>query len=271
MADRLAEMLSLGFMQRAFLGGMTVGATCAFLSVFVVLRRLAFVSQGVSHAAFGGVAVAVLLGMNPFAGGMVFALGTALSIGGVSRRRNWVEDSSIGIFLVVAMALGLLVLSLKKGSTANLFGYLFGSILSILPGDLPWMIGLAVAVFVFLLAFIKEYYFYVFDESMARISGIPVDFLYFGLLVVLAVTIVVGIKLAGVILITALLVIPGAAARLVTTNVVALFVLSVLNGVVSVAVGLTTAYLFDLSPGASIVLVLFLGFLVALLVSSRRG
>ena len=198
MLDRLGEMLSLEFMQRAFLGGVLVGASCAFLSVFVVLRRLAFVSQGVSHAAFGGVALAVLLGANPSLGAMVFSLGTALAIGGVSRRRNWVEDSSIGIFLAVAMALGLLFLGLKQGTTASLYGYLFGSILSILPGDLPWMIALAAAVFILLFVFVKELYFYVFDESMARVAGVPVDFLYFGLLVVLAVTIVVGMKLVGV-------------------------------------------------------------------------
>jgi zinc transport system permease protein len=262
-------MLSLEFMQRAFLGGVLVGASCAFLSVFVVLRRLAFVSQGVSHAAFGGVALAVLLGANPSLGAMVFSLGTALAIGGVSRRRNWVEDSSIGIFLAVAMALGLLFLGLKQGTTASLYGYLFGSILSILPGDLPWMIALAAAVFILLFVFVKELYFYVFDESMARVAGVPVDFLYFGLLVVLAVTIVVGMKLVGVILVTALLVIPGATARLLTANIVALIPVSIGIGVGGVLLGLTAAYLLNLSPGASIVLVLFLGFLASLLISGR--
>jgi ABC-type Mn2+/Zn2+ transport system permease subunit len=270
MVERLGDMWSLGFMQRAFIGGVLVGAACAFLSVFVVLRRLAFVSQGVSHAAFGGVALAVLVGVDPFYGAMAFSLGTAIAIGGVSRRRNWVEDSSIGIFLSVAMALGLLLLSFKKGSTANLFGYLFGSVLSILPGDLVWMVALAGGVFLFLLAFIKELYFYVFDETMARVSGIPVDFLYFGLLAVLAVTIVVGMKLVGVILVTALLVIPGAAARLLTTNIVSLFAASVGIGVASVAVGLTAAYLLDQSAGASIVLVLFACFLGALIAARGR-
>jgi len=267
--DRLGEMLSLQFMQRAFLGGILVAASCAFLSVFVVLRRLAFVSQGVSHAAFGGVALAVLLGANPSLGALVFSLGTALAIGAVSRRRNWVEDSSIGIFLAVSMALGLLFLGLRQGTTASLYGYLFGSILSILPGDLPWMIGLAAAVFLLLFIFVKELYFYVFDESMARVAGVPVDFLYFGLLVVLAVTIVVGMKLVGVILVPALLVIPGATARLLTANIVALIPVSIAIGVGGVLLGLTAAYLCNVSPGASIVLVLFLGFLASFLASGR--
>jgi zinc transport system permease protein len=270
MIDRLAEMLSLGFMQRAFVGGALIGATCAFLSVFVVLRRMAFVSQGVSHASFGGVALAVLVGASPTAGAAVFAVGTALAIGTVSRRRRVTEDSSIGIFLAVAMALGVIFLGLKQGSTSNLFGYLFGSILSILPSDLPWMLGMTGAVFVLLLLFVKELYFYVFDEDMARVAGVPVDFLYFGLLILLAVTIVASLKLVGVILVTALLIIPGTAARLVTTNIVALIGLSVGFGVAGVVLGLTAAYLLNLSPGATIVLVLFVIFLVCLLISARR-
>lgn len=271
MLEHLREMFGLGFMQRAFIGGAMVGATCAFLSVFVVLRRMAFVSQGVSHAAFGGVALAVLLGVNPTWGAALFSVATAFAIGAVSRRRRVAEDSTIGIFLAVAMALGVIFLGLRKGSTANLFGYLFGSILSILPGDLPWMLALTGLVFALLLAYVKELYFYVFDEDMARVAGIPVDFVYFGMLVLLAVTIVVGIKLVGVILITALLVIPGAAARLVTSNIVALIAVSVGMGVMSVVIGLTGAYLLDVSPGAAIVLVLFAAFLAALLGTSRRN
>lgn len=270
MLDRLGEMLSLGFMQRAFLGGIMVGATCAFLSVFVVLRRMAFVTQGVGHAAFGGVALAVLLGLSPSWVGASFAVATALAIGTVSRRRRVTEDVSIGIFLAVAMALGILFLGLKKGSTTNLFGYLFGSILSILPGELPWMVGATALVFVLLLAFVKELYFFAFDEEMARVNGLPVDALYFGLLVVLAVTVVVSMKLVGVILVTALLIIPGATAKLITTNFGALITLSVAAGVAGVVAGLTGAYLLDISPGASIVLVLFGLFLVSFLTAGRR-
>jgi len=268
--DRVNEMLSLGFMQRAFLGGIMVGATCAFLSVFVVLRRMAFVTQGVSHAAFGGVALAVLLGLNPSGTGAAFAVATALAIGTVSRRRRLTEDVSIGIFLAVAMALGILFLSLKQGSTSNLFGYLFGSILSILPGELPWMMGVTAVVFVLLFAFVKELYFFAFDEEMARVNGLPVDALYFGLLVVLAVTVVVSMKLVGVILVTALLIIPGATAKLLTTNFGALIFLSVVLGVVGVVAGLTGSYLLDVSPGAGIVLVLFGLFLVCFLTVGRR-
>jgi ABC-type Mn2+/Zn2+ transport system permease subunit len=268
--DRLEEMFSLGFMQRAFLGGLMVGATCSFLSVFVVLRRMAFIGQGVSHGAFGGVALFVLLGLDPAWGAMVFALATAIAIGTVSRRSGVAEDSTIGIFLAVTMALGILFLGFKEGITGNLFGYLFGSILSILPGDIPWILGVTGVVFVLLLAFVKELYFYVFDENMARVSGIPVDFLYFGLLIVLAVTVVASIKLVGVILVTALLVMPGAGAKVLTTNFAALIGISIAAGVSSVVIGLVAAYLLDVSPGAAIVLVLFLFFLLATLASSRR-
>lgn len=271
MLDQLREMLSLGFMQRAFIGGIMVGASCSFLSVFVVLRRMAFIGQGVSHAAFGGVALSVLIGIQPTLGAAVFAVLTALAIGVMSRRRWVAEDSTIGIFLSVAMALGLLFLGFKEGSTANLFGYLFGSILSILPADLPRTLIMTGAVFALLLAFVKELHFYSFDEDMARVSGIPVDLLYFGLLVLIAVTVVASMKLVGVILVTALLVIPGAGARLLTSSIFTMIVISVAAGVLGVVIGLTAAFLLDISPGAAIVLVLFLFFLSAFLVSRRRN
>jgi zinc transport system permease protein len=226
---------------------------------------MAFIGQGVSHAAFGGVALSVLVGTNPIFGGTLFAVGTALAIGTVSRRKRVAEDVSIGIFLAVSMALGILFLGLKQGSTANLFGYLFGSVLSILPGDLPWMIGVTVLVMLLLVAFLKELYFYTFDEEMARVSGLPVDALYFGLLIVLAVTVVLSIKLVGVILVTALLVIPGASARLWVTSFHPLILVSITIGVVGVLTGLTLAYLLDVSPGAAVVLVLFAVFLLSLL------
>jgi len=268
----IGEMLSLGFMQRALLGGAAIGAACALLSVFVVLKRMAFVGQGVSHAAFGGVALAVLVGAPPTVGGLTFAVITALAIGGVARKRAVTEDAAIGIFLAVAMALGLVFLSLAPSGSPGFLGYLFGSILTLLPSDLLPILVLSGAVLVLLLGFGKELYFYVFDEDMARVAGLPVDRLYFGLLLAIAVTVVVGIQLMGVILITALLVIPGATARLLTRNFTVLMAIAVGLGVTSVVIGLTAAYRLDVSPAACIVLVLFAAFLGALAVSRRaRG
>lgn len=270
MLERLGDVLSMGFMQRALLGGAVTAAACALLSVFVVLKRMAFVGQGVSHAAFGGVALAVLLGFPPSLGALIFAVATGIGIGVVSRNRQVAEDSTIGIFLSTAMALGLIFLGMKEGSTADLFGYLFGSILTILPSDIPMMLALGGGVFVLLLLFIKELYFYVFDEEMARVSGLPVDALYFGLLVVLAVTVVVSIKLMGAILVTALLILPGATARLWTSNIVRLMFGATALGVLGVVIGLLGSYLLDLSPGATVVLLLFLVFVVSLLATRGR-
>jgi len=266
----IGEMLSLGFMQRALLGGAAIGAACSLLSVFVVLKRMAFVGQGVSHAAFGGVALAVLVGAPPTAGGLAFAMITALAIGGTARRRAVTEDAAIGIFLAVAMALGLVFLSLAPPGSPGFLGYLFGSVLTMLPGDLVTTLTLSGVVVVLLLGFGKELYFYVFDEEMARVAGLPVDRLYFGLLLAVAVTVVVGIQLMGVILVTALLVIPGATARLLTYNFTLLMALAVGLGVGAVVIGLTAAFRFDLSPAACIVFVLFAAFLTSLAVARRR-
>jgi ABC-type Mn2+/Zn2+ transport system permease subunit len=177
---------------------------------------------------------------------------------------------AIGIFYAAAMALGILFIGLSTGYNVDLFGYLFGSILAVSTSDL-WLIGLlGLGVLLVVLLFFKELFFLSFDEEMARVNGLPVELLYYLLLGMMAITVVVAIKIVGIILVSALLVIPGATAFQITRNFRLMMLLSVLVGVVCGVVGLVLSYQFDLAPGATIVLTATGLFLICLIFSPRR-
>ena len=200
------DIFQYAFMQRALVAAILVGATCSVIGVYVVLKKLAFIGSGIAHSAFGGVALGFLLGLNPIAVAAPFSIATAAGIGLVSKKGRVSEDAAIGIFFASTMALGVIFVGLSKGYSIDLFGYLFGSILAVSTFDL-WLIlvlGLAVVGVVMLLY--KEFFFLSFDEELAKVNGLPVQGLYYLLLTLMSVTIVVSIKVVGIILVSALLV-----------------------------------------------------------------
>ena len=250
----MTGILALGLMRRALAAGVLVSAVCGALSPFVVLRRMSFVGHGIAHAAFGGVALGVLLGIQPVLSGTIFSVGVALLIGIVVRKGRLSEDASIGIVFASAMAFGVVCLGLIRGYTVDLFGYLFGSLLAVTPGDLA-MIGLLAVATALLLGFLlKEILFLTFDEDQARAVGLPATALQMTLLVFLALTVVISIKVVGAVLIAALLVMPGAAALQLSSNYRKVFPISVVLGILSAIGGLVVSYLADLAPGATVVL-----------------
>ncbi|NIP59945.1 MAG: metal ABC transporter permease, partial [Gemmatimonadetes bacterium] len=139
----MTELLAYGFLQRALAAGLLVGITCAVLAVFVVLRRMAFIGVGISHAALGGVALGLLTGLSPVTGAMIFSVGVAWAIAWLSGQQRVSEDTAIGIFFPTAMALGVAVISLTPTYRQDLLGYLFGNILSVRPSDVWILVGLS--------------------------------------------------------------------------------------------------------------------------------
>lgn len=250
----MTGILALGLMRRALAAAILVSGVCAALSPFVVLRRMSFVGHGVAHAAFGGVALGVLLGFSPTASGLVFSLGVALLIGVVGRRGRLSEDASIGILFATAMAFGVVCLGMTKGYSVDLFGYLFGSLLAVTPQDLGLIVALAIATVLLLVFLRKELLFLTFDEEQARAVGLPTAVLQTILLVFLALTVVVAIKVVGAVLVAALLVVPGASALQLSRNYRSAFPLSIGLGVLAALGGVVVSYIADLAPGATIVL-----------------
>ena len=262
-------MFEFLFMQRALTAAVLVGLLCGILGFFVVLRRLAFIGVGISHSAIGGVAIGILAGWNPLLSGAIFAVAVALGIALVSHSDYISEDTVIGVFFSASMALGIVLFSMKSGYQQDLFSYLFGNVLAISTGELVALaIGSAVIMGVILLTF-KEHLLIAFDEEVAAAYGHKVGALNVLLLVLLALTVVIGVRLVGLLLIQALLVVPAAIAALCVTNFRWQLLLAASIGSVSGIVGLVLAYQLDIAPGGAIVLVAVTLLFVALLVKRR--
>jgi len=250
----MMEFLSYGFIQRALLTGAVLGVTCALLGVFVVLRRMAFIGVGISHAALGGVAIGLLAGLPPVAAAGVFSVIVAWVIGWITRRGEVSEDTAIGVFFPTAMALGVALISLSQTYRQDLLGYLFGNILSVGPGDLWLLLALAGVSLGVLALFFKEFLFLGVDEEAAKAAGLPAAFLSYLLLTILAVTIVAAMKLVGIIMVSAFLVVPAATGQTLGGSVRGMVWFSVASALLSVFVGLWLSWLWNLPSGASVVL-----------------
>jgi zinc transport system permease protein len=262
-------MLEFAFAERALVAAVVSGLLCGLLGFFVILRRLAFIGVGISHSAIGGVAIGLLAGIDPGISAAVFSVIVALGMFQVARDRRLGEDAIIGVFLSGAMALGLLITSMQHGYQRDLFAYLFGSLLTVSREDLFMLCGLAAVVAVVVAASFREMLFVAFDEEVARAYGRRVDLFDALLIVVLALTIVAGVRVVGVLLVEALLVVPAATAALWTLDFRRQVALSMTLGAACGAAGLWMSFAFDVGAGAAIVLTAVSIFFLSWIV--RRG
>jgi len=259
----LHDWIELGFLRRALAAGLLTAISCGLLSPYVVLRRMAFAGHGLSHAAFGGAAVAILLGLPLTLGGAVFAGVLAIFIAFWTRRGELSEDSAIGLLVAASMAVGVICLSLRKRYTQDIFSFLFGNILAVLPNDLIFSAAIGLVTVVCMLALSRPLMAATFHEDLAHVEGVPVEALRMLLFALIAMNVVAAMKLVGAILVSALLVVPGALALLISRRFVGVQLASVAVGVGAVLGGMAVSYLLDLPSGAVIALLLFLGYAVA--------
>jgi zinc transport system permease protein len=258
------EILASPFMQKAFIAGMLVSVLSGMLSVFIVLRKMSFIGAGISHAAFGGVAIGFFTGINPILSALIYTILIAVGIESVSRTGKLAQDVSIGIFYSVSMALGIALISISESYNVDLFGYLFGNILAITNEEILISLVLFSVLTLLLISFLKELFFSTYNEELAQVSGIRVRLLNVFFFIALAITIVLSIRVVGIILVSALLVIPGATARLFARNLFSMILLSCAAGAGSVFAGLFISYQFDIAPSACIVLTASALFFIAL-------
>jgi zinc transport system permease protein len=264
-------MLEYAFMQRAFAAAVAVGVVCGVLGFFVVLRRLAFIGVGLSHSALGGVALGLVLGVSPLLTGGAFAGIVALAIALTSQRSGLGRDTVIGVFFSGAMALGVVLASLEHGAQQELFGYLFGNVLAVTNGELAGLALGGAIVVAGLLGLLRPQLFLAFDEEIARAYGQRVQALDMALLALLAATIVIGVRLVGVLLIEALLVVPAASAALLAHDYRRQLSLSVGFAVASALGGLALAWELDVAPGGMVALTAVALFFASLLVRARNA
>lgn len=264
------EMLSYDFMQRSLLAAALVGAVCSVIGVFVVLRGLAFVGAGTAHAAFAGVTLAYLVGLPPLPLAIAFGLATVWITGVMEEQGRMKLDVSIGILYTATMALAILFIGLMKGYNAEVYGYLFGSVLSVTPEELRAILLLSLVVVGVLLAFSKELYFIAFDQEMAEASGVPARRIFYVLLTLVALTVVVSLKTVGAILVFAMILIPASTAYQLTHSLSRMTAYAVVIGVASAVGGVLLSYLWDLPSGPAIVLLATTLFFLSVLLSPKR-
>ncbi len=270
MVDWLIDPFRYQFMQNGLYAAILVGITCATLGCYVVLRRMAFIGDALAHTTLPGLVVAYLQGWSLFGGAVLAGILTALGIGWLSRRAEVREDTAIGIVFTGMFAFGILLMS-TANSFRDLTHMLFGNILGVTNQELRLIAGITAVVLVSLALFHKELVLASVDPVYAEVIGLRTDLVRYGLLILLALATVAGIQAVGVVLTSALLVTPAAAASLLTTRLPRMMALSSIFAVASGVIGLYLSYYADYSSGASIVLTATGIFLLAWLYRTVRS
>jgi len=250
----MLDILGYEFMRNAFMAGILTSIICGTIGVYVVLKRIVFISGGIAHFSFGGIGFGYLINFNPIITTLFFSLGAAISIGYSKKKVNMQEDTTIGILWAIGMALGIVFVGLSKGYAIDLFSYLFGSILAVSRQDLYIMAILCAIILGIVALFYKELLLVTFDEEYGHVLGAPTNSIYILLLCLVALSIVVMIKVVGVILVIALLTIPASTSRMFANNLKKMIFLSIIAGMIFTSCGLLISYYANLASGATIVI-----------------
>lgn len=250
----MPDILYYPFMQRALLAGVALAFLLAFLGVFVVLKKMAFFASGIAHASLAGVSLGIIASMNPMISALIFGVIFSIIIYIIERKYRLPSDTTIGIIFTSGMALGVLLISLQKGYQPELISFLFGNILSIKNIEVWIILIMGIGISIFLLTNLRKLILISFDPETAYVSGIKVELLQLLMYMLLAVVVVLGIKVIGVVLVSALLIVPVATAKVFAKSFKKLMVLSVIISEVTVLGGIGLSYYLDFPTGPTIVL-----------------
>jgi zinc transport system permease protein len=256
------EIFEYGFMQRAFIAGLTIGVVAPLLGSFLLAKRYSLIADSLAHVSLAGVAMGALLGFHPILGALAVAVAAALGIEKLRAAGRLSGDMALAMFLSSGLAVAVVLIGLAGSGRIDLFAYLFGSITTVSPGDLMIIVPLGLVTIGVVWLLYKEFAYLAFDDESARVSGLPVRLLNQLLIVLAAITVVVSLRIVGGLLISALMVIPVAAALQIARSFRQTIWYAVGFGVAAVVIGLVAAYYLNLAAGGAIVLValaLFLG------------
>jgi zinc transport system permease protein len=259
------EALQMEFLRNALIAGILVSIVCGVIGALVVVNRIVFLAGGIAHAAYGGIGLAFFMGWSYLAGTVGFALAAAGVMAAVTLKAKHRADAMIGVIWAVGMATGIILLDLTPGYNVDLMSFLFGSILAVPTGDL-WQMGVMGIVVVAVVAYYyNDFLAMSYDDEFARLRNVPVTFLYCLLLGMIAVTVVMIIRVVGLILVIALLTIPPFIAEKFTASLRKMMVVSAILSCLFTIIGLGLSYFLNLTAGATIILTAAAGFFVAVL------
>ena len=288
----MIEALQFDFMRNALLAGVFVSIACGVIGTFVVIKRIVFISGGIAHAAYGGIGLGYYFrysvlpallteaartrldprpGAYPMIGAILFSLISAVAMGLVQRRTRQRADTVIGVMWAIGMAIGIIFVDLTAGYKVDLMSYLFGSILAVQPSELFFILGLDVVIILLVVLFYKELLAISFDETFATVENVPVDVIYIVLLCMIALTVVMMMRVVGLIMVIALLTMPAAISGQFVRGMRRMMILASILGILFTTVGLWLSYAWNLTSGATIILVSGVAFLLSLAVKPLVG
>ncbi len=257
------ELFEYSFFVNASLAAILTAITCGIAGTYIVARRIVFISGGITHASFGGIGIGYFFGFNPIVGAMIFSILTALGIEYMSKKTDVREDSVIAMLWSLGMAVGVIFIFITPGYSANLMSFLFGNILTVSTANLYMLFVLTIVIVIVFLTMFRSILYVAFDEQFARTVGLPVTFVNYLMITLVAVTIVLSIRIAGIILVLSLLTIPQTIANIFTKDFKSIIFLSIVTALTGSFAGLFLSYYFNIPSGATIIFFLIVLFILA--------
>ena len=262
------EILSFGFMQNAIISGIAISLICSTVGLFLVLRKYSLFGDALAHSAFGGVALGLFLGVYPLWAAYVVSILSALALTKIRQKFDISGDAIIAILLSSGIAIGIVLISLSGGFSIDIFSFLFGSILLVSTENVIMVLGLCAAIFIFLITGYRKFMYITFSEEQAQVSGIPVQKLNYLLIAIAGVTVVTSMQLVGVLLVSALFVIPNVTAMMFKRSFKQTIILSMSFSVFSTVAGIMISYPLDIAPSGMVVLLAITLFIGSLIIKS---
>lgn len=259
----ITELFEYTFFRNAVLGSLFASIACGIIGTYIVSRRLVFISGGITHASFGGLGIGFYFSLPPILSAMVFSVLSAFGIQWLSRKQGVREDSAIAVFWSLGMAVGILLTFLSPGYAPNLSEYLFGNILTITGTDIIALVILSAIIILFFALFFHDIVSVSFDTEYAKTRRIPTQFIEYSMMLFIAITIVLSIRLVGIVLLMSLITVPQMTANLFTVKYSKIITLSVILSFIGCIVGLLLSYYLNVPSGAFIIFVLIIMFFLA--------
>lgn len=266
MTEFVSALLNHTFMQHALLAGLLASIGCGIIGTYVVVRRISFLAGGIAHAVLAGMGIVYFLGGAPIYGALPAALIAAVLISMINRRYQQYEDTLVAALWSLGIAIGIVFITRTPGYSVDLLGYLFGNILLVTQSDLILMAILDAVIIMFVMFYYKQLLAICFDEEFARVRGVRVELLHMMLLCMVALTVVLLVKVAGLILVIALLTLPAATAMQFSRSLLHIMLLAVIFGALICSAGLWLSYMPDMPAGATMVITAAVVYVSALVV-----
>ena len=265
------EILTYAFMHRAIVSGIAISLMCSLIGLFLVLRKQSLFGDALAHAAFGGIAAGLYLGVYPLWAAFAVSVSSALALTKIKQKFQISSDATVAILLSSGLAMGVILISLAKGFTVDIFSFLFGSILLVSLQNTLLILGLCGAVLVIILLLYRKLVYTTFSEEQAKVSGIPVEKLNYLFVVIAAIAVVTSMQLVGILLTSSLIVVPNVTAILFSRGFKQTAILSMSFAVFSAVIGILSSYVLNVAPGGMIVLISIIIFGVSLGIKSLRA